>query len=185
MICITVLDDIDQAALASLITGYQSDYEYAVHWRDGAEQSSFSLTLRRRAHPYQKVFDPPDDETFRQYNAALPAGYSFGAFVAEQLVGVLLAEPRLWNQSVWVAEFHVATTYRGQGIGRRLMDALAKRAVSAGLRTLVCETQNTNVPAIQAYRRLGFQLEGVDLSYYTNQDYPAGEIALFMKRRLE
>ena len=39
--------------------------------------------------------------------------------------------------------------------------------------------------AIQIYRQLGFRVEGVDLSYYTNEDYPDGEIAIFMKRRLD
>jgi ribosomal protein S18 acetylase RimI-like enzyme len=185
MISITVLDSIDQSALDCVVAGYHTDSIYAVQWSDNGEQSSFSLTLSKRTHPYHKSFAPLDNETIDRYSAALPAGYSFGAFDDEQLVGVILAEPHFWNQSVWVSEFHVAVTQRRQGIGRRLMDALAKKALSAGLRTLVCETQNTNVPAIQAYRRLNFQLEGIDISYYSNHDYPAGEIAVFMKRRLE
>jgi len=55
---------------------------------------------------------------------------------------------------------------------------------NTGLRIIVWETQTTNVPAIRAARRLGFQLESIDISYYTNADYPAGEMAVFMKRRL-
>ena len=31
---------------------------------------------------------------------------------------------------------------------------------------------------------LGFRVEGVDISFYSNDDYPEGEIAVFMKRRL-
>jgi hypothetical protein len=31
---------------------------------------------------------------------------------------------------------------------------------------------------------MGFVLDGVDLSYYSNEDWPNGEIALFMKRKL-
>jgi ribosomal protein S18 acetylase RimI-like enzyme len=52
------------------------------------------------------------------------------------------------------------------------------------MRVLVCETQSTNVPAIRFYRALGFVLEGLDLSLYSNHDYPDGEIAIFMKRYL-
>ena len=37
---------------------------------------------------------------------------------------------------------------------------------------------------IDTYRRLGFRLEGIDLSHYTNADYPDGEVAVFMKRRV-
>ena len=47
------------------------------------------------------------------------------------------------------------------------------------------ETQNTNVPAIHFYRSVGFELEGVDLSYYANDDFPDGQIAVFMKKRVE
>ncbi len=78
----------------------------------------------------------------------------------------------------------MAEGFRGQGIGKNLMEQAVSLARSAGLRIVVCETQNTNVPAILAYRALGFRVEGVDISYYTNQDYPDGEVALFMKRRL-
>lgn len=91
----------------------------------------------------------------------------------------------MWNKSLWVWEFHVAEMYRRRGLGRRLMDALAGRAKAAGLRTIVCETQNTDVPAIDFYRAVGFSIEGIDVSYYTNDDLlPGGEVAIFMKRRL-
>lgn len=46
------------------------------------------------------------------------------------------------------------------------------------------ETQNTNVNAIRFYRRSGFEIEGIDLSYYTNDDVEGGEVAIFMKRKL-
>jgi ribosomal protein S18 acetylase RimI-like enzyme len=119
------------------------------------------------------------------YARVVEAGFSFGAFAGDQLVGVALAEPQLWNRSVWVWEFHVAESQRRQDIGRRLLDALAAKSSASSLRTLVCETQTTNVPAIQVYRKLGFRLEGIDISYYSNHDYPDGEVAVFLKRRLD
>jgi ribosomal protein S18 acetylase RimI-like enzyme len=64
------------------------------------------------------------------------------------------------------------------------MDAVMEKARKAGYRIIVCETQNTNADAIQIYRHLGFRVEGMDISYYSNEDYPDGEIAVFMKRRI-
>jgi hypothetical protein len=32
------------------------------------------------------------------------------------------------------------------------------------------------------YRSMGFTLDGIDLSLYSNDDYPDGEVAIFMKR---
>jgi ribosomal protein S18 acetylase RimI-like enzyme len=65
-----------------------------------------------------------------------------------------------------------------------LMEHAAVEARNAGLRVIVCETQNRNANAIQAYRALGFRLEGIDISYYSNEDYPDRGIAVFMKRRV-
>ena len=64
------------------------------------------------------------------------------------------------------------------------MEAAIEKAKAANLRIVTCETQNTNVPAIRFYRKLGFHMEALNLSLYTNEDYPDGEIALFMKRKL-
>jgi len=61
---------------------------------------------------------------------------------------------------------------------------LADKARVAGFRVLVLETQNTNVPAIRFYRKAGFEVEGIDLSYYSNTDITDGEIAIFMKRKI-
>ena len=67
------------------------------------------------------------------------------------------------------------------------MERVAEKASRAGFRIMVCETQNTNPTAINVYRKLGFRvegIEGIDISFYSNHDYPEGEIAVFMKRRL-
>ena len=65
------------------------------------------------------------------------------------------------------------------------MRLLVETAVSLKLRALVCETQSLNVPAIRFYRKMGFTLDGIDLSYYTNEDYhPTQNVAIFMKYKL-
>jgi ribosomal protein S18 acetylase RimI-like enzyme len=96
-----------------------------------------------------------------------------------------LTEARWWNRSLWLWEFYVAATHRRRGIGRQLMDALAEKARQAGFRVITLETQNTNVPAITFYRSAGFEIEAIDLSLYTNHDVTDGEIAIFMKRKVE
>ncbi len=180
------LVDLPAAVLGSLIVGYESAMRYAVSQTETPAQTVIALTLEPLARPYRKRWDPPDAALAEHYAGLPKLGFSLGAWAGEQWVGLALAEPRAWNKSLWVWEFHVAAEFQGRGVGRRLMAVLAERARAAGLRTMVCETQNTNVPAIQFYRAVGFALEGIDLSYYTNADLePQGEVALFMKRRLE
>ena len=72
----------------------------------------------------------------------------------------------------------------GQGIGLALMQALVTRSRDAALRVVVCETQNTNVPAIRFYRKAGFTLDGIEFTLYTDDAGSEDEIAIFMKRKL-
>ncbi len=155
---------------------------FRVQYEEGPAGSSFTVELVPLTEPHIHHYQHIDEEWVRNYLA--PADLALGAFDGEELVGVLIAETRRWNDTLWVCEYHVAADRRGQGIGRMLMEAAAEKARTAGLRSIVCETQSNNSNAIKAYRALGFRLEGIDISYYTNQDYPDGDIAVFMKRRL-
>lgn len=172
----------DAAELNQLTGPFTCTEIYRVRYFDSAERSGFELEAAALEKPYIHRYSHIDDEWVQTYLAG--ADYSFGAFEGERLVGVLIGEKREWNDSLWIWEFHVAADLRGQGIGRRLMEHAAGQAKAAGLRVIICETQNRNSAAIKAYRRLGFRPEGIDISYYTNQDYPDGDVAVFMKLRL-
>ena len=68
--------------------------------------------------------------------------------------------------------------------GPAVAHSAAQKGRAAGLRAIFLETQTTNVPAIRFYRKVGFTLDGIELSLYSNDDWPDGEMALFMKRVL-
>lgn len=55
----------------------------------------------------------------------------------------------------------VATAARGQGIGRRLVEALETAARERGYRRIVCETTHDWADAIALYRATGFAELGV------------------------
>ena len=184
MIEIKLLAKLNNEDLKQVITGYASPGKYVVTYSDSPTQTTFNLEFRMLEKPHVGRYHHLDDETLSRYREALKHGYSFGAFDQGSLVGIVLAEPREWNKSLWVWEFHVREALRGSGIGRQLMEAAAQKAKAAGLRAIVCETQNTNATAVNVYRRLGFAVEAVDISYYSNNDYPDGDVAVFMKWRL-
>jgi len=188
MIVIKPLTTLNREDLYRLSSGYTADARYDVRRRESGETFALELQLEPLPQPYHKLWDRPDEELLVTYHQAAASGFSFDAYdeqLADQpCVGIALAEPQQWNKSLWVWELHVAESHRRRGIGRQLVESLAGKARSAGFRVIVCETQNTNVPAIHFYRQVGFGIEGVDISYYTNEDYPDGEIAIFMKKRL-
>ncbi|MCB0036558.1 MAG: GNAT family N-acetyltransferase [Anaerolineales bacterium] len=183
MITIRPLAQLTLHDLEHIASGYTSDSKYAVTVAHQHNGLTFKLERIRLDQPYVKRWEH-DVDTAIHYTQMLTVGYSFGAYDNNLLIGLTIAAAQEWNRSLWVWEFHVAETHRGLGIGKQLMEATAEKARTAGFRTLVCETQNTNATAVDVYRKLGFQIEGIDLSYYSNQDYPDGEIAIFMKRRL-
>lgn len=185
MISIRPLTQFDPERFRLIVSGYSTNEIYRVTHSESDDLTRFDLILESLEKSLLFQF-PFSDEDMDRYASLVPAEYCLGVFVRDELVGIALAEPQWWNRSLWVWEFHVAAEYRGRGLGHRLMNALVERARAAKLRAIVCETQNTNVPAIRFYRAVGFRTEGVDISYYTNEDMsPGGTVAVFMKLRLE
>lgn len=185
MIAIKAITQLDINALRRIISGYVSDMKYVLRRVESETETVFTLELVALDKPYIKQYDHLDDETLKSYQDALEAGFTLGAYDGAELAGIAVTMPEHWNSSLWVREFHVAEGYRGRGIGHALMEALIEKGRGAQFRVIVCETQTTNVPAIRFYRRLGFTFDGFDLSYYSNDDWPDGEVAVFMKRRLD
>ncbi len=163
--------------------GYTAEDRYEVGTSERRDRIAFTLRRVHRPTPFRKEFHH-DEEDARRYRRAVRLGWSLGAYREAHLVGLVVAEPREWNRSIWVWELAVARPFRRLGIATALIRELARRAAAQGYRSIVCETQTTNVPAIDFYFRTGFHVEGVDLSYYTNQDVRKGEVAIFMKRRV-
>lgn len=172
--------------LHQVLTGYVSPWRYKVEISESDAETTFALRLETLPEPYVKSFinelTADDLQMYRQY---AEQGLSLAAYARDRLVGMAIAAAEYWNRTLWIWEFHVLPSVQKLGVGRLMMGELANRGQKAGLRTLRVETQNTNVPAIRFYRRVGFHLEALDTSFYSNHDLESGEVALFMKRRLE
>lgn len=166
---------------ALLDSGYSTTEVYAISKVEAPDLTVFELRLTTLALPFAKHYLPPDDATRDQYALLARDGHVFGAYAGYMCVGVAVTEPQAWNRSLWVHDFHVAPAHHRRGVGRRLMERVIASARAQGLRCVVCETQNTNVPAIRFYRTLGYTLDGLDLSSYSNYDRERGEIAVYMK----
>lgn len=183
MIKINKLTQFDKKRYRELTAGYTSPAKYTVTKTETEDETQITLTLQPLDPPYLKRFGR-DDRLEELMEAVLKHGLSLGAYEGSKLIGIAIAERRDWNRSLWVWEFHIDADYQDKGIGTKLMKALTKKAIKEELRVMVCETQNTNVPAIQFYRKMGFEIDGIDLSYYTNKDVEEGEVALLMKRKI-
>ena len=176
--------DFHPTRLWELVRGYTSNHKFNVIKNESLEKTTIEIELQELDKPYVKRWQP-DPEMESHYLEILSQGLSLGLYKGSELVGIALAEKRDWNRTLWVWEFHIDPEYQGQGTGGKLMETLVNLGIKAGCRVMVCETQNTNVPAIRFYRKMGFEIGAVDLSYYTNEDVTDYEVAIFMKRYLE
>lgn len=184
MIEYKILTHLEADEFRQLNQGYSSSEKYVVEKNETVETIVLSLLLMTLEQPYIKQ-GVTDETDIKRLPEVIAQGLSIGAFDGDQIVGLALAEAQHWNRSLWVWQFEVLENYRRKGVGRQLMDSLAEKARQTGLRIIVCETQNTNVPAISFYRKAGFSVEGIDLSYYTNNDIDEFEVTIFMKRQIE
>lgn len=55
----------------------------------------------------------------------------------------------------------VLKDHRGQGIGRRLLEATIERTWAIGIQKIELSVYSSNEPAIQLYKKQGFVEEGV------------------------
>lgn len=163
--------------------GYTSFEKYDINKSETTGQITISMKLVALEEPYEKEY-LHHDEDIQRYKELLALGFSFGAYEDEVLVGVAIAEPRDWNKTMWLWELHVSDKHRQLGIGKGLIEKLCHEAKQKGYRIVGLEAQSTNMPAINFYRKVGFSIEAVDLSLYTNNDVENGEVAVFMKRKL-
>ena len=90
----------------------------------------------------------------------------FGAFVANELVGVvgLAREPRAKNRHKGaVFGMYVAPEHGGRGVGTELMRCVIGAARSqSGLEQLVLTVTETNVAARELYEKFGFRSFGIE-----------------------
>ncbi|MCP4418260.1 MAG: GNAT family N-acetyltransferase [Chloroflexi bacterium] len=174
----------DLSYLPTVIIGYVTTEKYTISKIENELEMAVSLKLVTLPAPKTISYDHLNEAELARLAVIVAEGWSFAVFSREQLVGVIIGGLEAWNKSVRVWEFHVAELYRRQGIGRLLMEKIVETAVTNQLRIIVCETQSSNVPAIRAYRRLGFELDAIDLSFYSNDDVLQESVAVFMKRKL-
>lgn len=177
------LTELGEADYQRIVKGYTSEETYAIAVDERDDLMAFRFERRELATPFVKawLFNPT---MFGWYRAGLTLGLSFGAFEDGQLRGLVISSTTEWSKLVNVWELHVEPGHQGRGMGRALLTAVEEAATAKSYRAVSCETQNTNVPAIGFYRRVGYHPLAADLSFYGNDDITKGEVSVFMRKAL-
>ena len=166
----------DRDALCALDTSFTTERVYRVV----AAATAFILLDTTTAPPLYKVYDLTGEvESFPTLDPVLIAERD------AQVVGVAALSNDKVDRRAIVRHLYVDRAFRGQGIGRALVDAMVALAHHDQARCLWLETQDVNYAAIQFYQRVGFQWCGLDLSLDERDGSPTDETAVFFMRILE
>jgi streptothricin acetyltransferase len=154
---------------------YGSSFEVTSKLILHTENRKISYTIVDVA-PYIKQYglERVDPSTY----VANPDRIVFFAYVDDELAGQIRVWKH-WNAYAYIDDIAVDAKYRGQGIGRALIERAIEWAKAKGFPGLMLETQNNNVAACKLYERCGFELRGFDTHLYKGLDPATDEIALY------
>jgi putative acetyltransferase len=104
------------------------------------------------------VIEPKDEAVFADPRGSIldRGGRIFIAFQDGQPIGCC-ALLRMNSGEFEVAKMAVTESYRGNGIGRRILEKAISEARASGARRLYLETNRKMQPAIRLYESLGFR----------------------------
>lgn len=120
--------------------------------------------------------------TVGNFSDSMEAGYGCWR-MSEQGVPVGYAVLMMVIDEAHILNISVTRACQGRGLGRRLLDHLARVAWQAGARQLLLEVRPSNASALALYEKLGFEVIGRRKGYYPA---PGGrEDAIVMRLALE
>lgn len=159
----------------------KAKYEIVRQLKD--KDITFSLQYKEIKKGFEVKFYSNSSIESENFNKLIKEGNSFGAYYENKLIGFVISEKRTWNNSLWIEMIQVAKDHRGQGIGSKLLKALEIQAASENFRIIDIETQNTNIPAVNFYRKNGYEVTGLNLALY-DPDKVNDDIAIFLAKNL-
>lgn len=178
---LVLLDEID-ATIES------SDYLH-VGRQQPAEGLSFNFTVERRVLR-ERVIEPnrlADETRFlaRQIATGADEGLALVAEHEDRIIGLLLARPDPDRRTFELVDLRVDYDFRRQGLGLALLYELISAARERELRAVKAETPTNNYPAIQLFRKVAFELAGLDTHRRSNHDLVKEQVTLLWYAALD
>lgn len=165
--------DVDGKRLADFDASFSAEYIYRV----AVDKLSVEIVEEKLDVPFQKTY--PFDLISEDVDEA---DYVIVAEVDEIIAGFATVKYEDWNNRAALTGIYVAAESKGKGVGRALVEAAVNFAKTKAARCLWAETQNVNYPAIQFYRKIGFEFCGFDCALYNPADVSSNETAFYFRK---
>lgn len=98
----------------------------------------------------------------------------FSHFIGEQIDGVTVGYVcvRIMYEEAQICNIAVLPDYRRQGIATRLLQAVAQFAKNQGCERCELEVNTANTPAVELYKKCGYNVAGTRVNFYRKSRYP-------------
>lgn len=129
----------------------------------------------------------PDDLKFLAKQIATGADEGIATVVEHdgEVVGMLLAQTDPARRTMNLVDLRIDYDYRRQGLGLALLFELITSARTQELRAVKAETPTNNLPAIQLFRKVEFELAGLDTHRHSNHDLVKEAVTLLWYAALD
>jgi ribosomal protein S18 acetylase RimI-like enzyme len=128
-----------------------------------------ALDLVAREKIYIEMIEAPPLEKVREFQMGLISknGPVYYAVQDQQVVGWCDVFPKdnPRQKHRGGLGMGILPSFRGQGLGSQLMDAVLRHSKLFGLEKIELQVYTTNTPAISLYKKFGFVEEGLTRSY--------------------
>ena len=155
------------------------EYESRGHYKVDIQSQQDGWTVHIKKEDFEKPFKKWDD-TDKVVQPYKGDSEIYGAFIYDKEAGLIQFEYLPHNKTVRVWDIDIRPEFQHQGIGTALMNKCISRARESGARRMILEVQSSNLKAISFYRKMGFDLIGLDASHYFNDDIARKEVRLEM-----
>ena len=179
MYTIRRLDPLDYPMGKQVVYQYTSEKYYEVETEKSMNGWSFSLEEQKFAQPFEKSLV---EDIFESY---LEGTEVYVSECKGEEAGVIVMQHLEWNNTLLIHHLYVEQQFKRKGIGSALLIFAQKRARELSVRMITLETQTSNYPAIQFYLKNGFQLIGLNVNSYSNEDMEKKEVLIEMGCKIE
>ena len=104
----------------------------------------------------------------------------FGALADNKIVGYVCV--RLMYEEAQICNICVVNKYRRQGLATELLNVVADYARENGAERCELEVNTANVPAVELYRKCGYEVEGIRKDFYRRSRYATRDAYTMVKR---
>lgn len=145
------------------------------------QKLAFSMPSVFQLHAIEKACFGKDAWTINNIIGEYQYEFShiFGEVVDEKIVGYVCV--RTIYEEAQICNIAVLPDYRRQGIATRLLEAVAEFSVIQGCERSELEVNVSNAPAIELYKKCGYEIAGTRVNFYRRSRYPSRDAYTMVK----